>query len=102
MDDIRNIYKEEEYKILFKEFYPSLVQFAFHYINNHETAEDIVQEIFVYLWEKQIHFENELIEPIYTVLFAINVLLISEILKFNNITKEKSRITGKNKKNLSY
>ena len=61
MDDIRNIYKEKEYKILFKEFYPSLVQFAFHYINNHEAAEDIVQEIFVYLWEKQIHFENELI-----------------------------------------
>ena len=61
MDDIRKIYKEEEYKILFKEFYPSLVQFAFHYIYNHQAAEDIVQEIFVYLWEKQIHFENELI-----------------------------------------
>ena len=60
MDDLRNIYREHQYKILFKEFYPSLVQFAFQHISNHEAAEDIVQEIFVYLWEKQIKFDHEL------------------------------------------
>ena len=61
MNNIQNIYEESRYKILFNEFYPALVQFAFSFINNEEAAKDIVQEIFIRIWEKRIKFENELL-----------------------------------------
>lgn len=61
MNNIQNIYEESRYKILFNEFYPALVQFAFSFINNEEAAKDIVQEIFIRIWEKKVKFENELL-----------------------------------------
>ena len=61
MNNIQNIYEESRYKILFNEFYPALVQFAFLFINNEDAAKDIVQEIFIRIWEKRIKFENELL-----------------------------------------
>lgn len=35
----------------FLEYYPSLLSFARHYVREWEVAEDIVQDIFVRLWE---------------------------------------------------
>ena len=61
MNNIQNIYEESRYKILFNEFYPALVQLAFSFINNEEAAKDIVQEIFIRIWEKKVKFENELL-----------------------------------------
>ena len=61
MNNIQNIYEESRDKILFNEFYPALVQFAFSFINNEEAAKDIVQEIFIRIWEKKVKFENELL-----------------------------------------
>ena len=61
MNNIQNIYEESRYKILFNKFYPALVQFAFSFINNEEAAKDIVQEIFIRIWEKKVKFENELL-----------------------------------------
>lgn len=60
MFDHKNLYKEKEYEILFKEFYAPLVIFTNQFIRNRETAEDIVQEIFVQFWEKGLKFENDL------------------------------------------
>ena len=61
MNNIQNIYEESRYKILFNELYPELVQFSFSFINNEEAAKDIVQEIFIRIWEKKVKFENELL-----------------------------------------
>ena len=61
MKNFRNIYDESEYEILFKEFYTPLVQFAFQIINDNEAAKDIVQDLFVQLWEKELTFTNELV-----------------------------------------
>lgn len=61
MNLFHNIYKESRYEILFKEFYNPLVQFAFKIINDLDAAKDIVQDLFVQLWEKKLHFENELV-----------------------------------------
>ncbi len=61
MKNFRNIYDESEYEILFKEFYNPLVQFAFQIINDNEAAKDIVQDLFVQLWEKELKFTNELV-----------------------------------------
>lgn len=60
MDTFFNTYKESDYKTLFQEFYSALVHFAITIINDHKVAEDIVQEIFVQLWEKELKFENQL------------------------------------------
>lgn len=60
MLNYKNLYKEKEYELLFKEFYAPLVIFTNQYIRDRETAEDIVQEIFVQIWEKELKFENNL------------------------------------------
>ncbi len=59
MLNYQNLYNEKEYKILFKEFYTPLVIFTNQFIHNRETSEDIVQEIFVRIWEKELKFEND-------------------------------------------
>lgn len=48
--------REEAYHELFKEFYRSLVLFAMRYIEEQEEAEDIIQELFVAVWEKKEKF----------------------------------------------
>lgn len=53
--DIANISSGDVnvYELLFKHFYPSLVGFANAYIKNHDAAEDIVQEVFVKIWNER-------------------------------------------------
>ncbi len=54
---------------LFKKFYPRLHVFAFKVVRNKEIAEDIVQDIFIRLWEKK---EN--IKPVNIEGFIFKVL----------------------------
>lgn len=90
MNNIQNIYEESRYKILFNEFYPALVQFAFSFINNEEAAKDIVQEIFIRIWEKRSNLKtNYYCVNIYTFPRKINVSLIYGIAKFNITTSNK-------------
>ncbi|MEM7298388.1 MAG: RNA polymerase sigma-70 factor [Bacteroidota bacterium] len=44
---------EQKFDTLFREYYPSLVAFANKQINDLETSEDLVQELFVHLYEKK-------------------------------------------------
>lgn len=39
------------YETLFKEYYKSLVRFAEGYLFDQQISEDIVQELFIYIWE---------------------------------------------------
>lgn len=41
------------FKTLFQELYPDMVKIALFYVRDLPTAEDITQEIFTKLWEKQ-------------------------------------------------
>ncbi|MCK9639319.1 MAG: RNA polymerase sigma-70 factor [Prolixibacteraceae bacterium] len=47
------------YEALFSNYYPGLVRFAEGYLFDKQTCEDIVQNIFIYLWEnaEKINFE---------------------------------------------
>lgn len=49
----------KEYKKLFDSLYASLCLFANNYLEDFEVAEDIVQEIFVKIWEDKITFNTE-------------------------------------------
>lgn len=48
----------EGYKSLFDTLYSPLCLFANKYVNNMDTAEDIVQEIFIKIWEQKIQYIN--------------------------------------------
>jgi RNA polymerase sigma-70 factor (family 1) len=46
-------WKADSFKPFFESFYPSLCLFANKYTRDHEAALDIVQEAFVYIWNKK-------------------------------------------------
>lgn len=48
----------EGFKSLFETLYPPLCLFANSYLNNLDTAKDIVQEIFIRIWEKKPPVKN--------------------------------------------
>ena len=49
----------KEYKTLFDGVYPSMCLFAVKYVNDSDVAKDIVQEVFIKIWEKKVEFQNE-------------------------------------------
>ncbi|AXP80475.1 ECF RNA polymerase sigma factor SigW [Mariniflexile rhizosphaerae] len=49
----------KDYNTLFKSLYPQLCVFAYKYLDNLETSKDIVQEVFIKVWEDKTTFENE-------------------------------------------
>ena len=42
---------EKAFQAFFVDYYPVLVSFAMKYLENQETAEDVVQDVFVKIWE---------------------------------------------------
>lgn len=81
----RNEYREEQMKQIYDEYYQRLCFYAAKYVHDHEEAKDIVQEIFVKLWEKELDFENKyalsayLYPAVYH--FCVNRLHLDEIHK---------------------
>lgn len=61
---------KKEYQILFETHYSKLCRYAFAILQNHEEAEDVVQNIFVNFWNKEdktsisVDFENYLIRAV--------------------------------------
>ena len=51
-----NAKERSAYHELFREFYRSLVMYAMRYVEEQGEAEDIVQDVFVAVWEKQDKF----------------------------------------------
>ncbi len=49
----------KEYKNLFDTLYTSLCVFANKYLDNLDTSKDIVQEVFIKIWEDKVSFQNE-------------------------------------------
>lgn len=47
------------YHELFRIYYRSLVLYAMRYLERQEEAEDVVQDLFVAVWEKKEHFLSE-------------------------------------------
>ncbi len=49
----------KEYKVLFDTFYTSLCLFSNKYLNDIDLSKDVVQEVFIKIWDQEIVFENE-------------------------------------------
>ncbi len=41
------------YEIVFREYYPRLCRFAYTFLSDKDAAEDVVQEVFVTIWQKR-------------------------------------------------
>lgn len=48
-----NHLNRSDFEVLFKEQYSSLCRFAFGYTNDYDSAQEIVQEVFINLWLKR-------------------------------------------------
>jgi len=44
---------EKTYKSLFNEYYEPLCNLAYRYLHDSDNSEDVVQEVFTYLWRKR-------------------------------------------------
>lgn len=44
---------KKAFKVLFESYYPSLCVYAYRLVNENETAEEMVQQLFVKIWEKR-------------------------------------------------
>ncbi len=49
----------KEYKTLFNELYKSLCLFSNKYVDDLEVSKDIVQDVFIKVWEDKIEFQSE-------------------------------------------
>lgn len=49
----------KEYKSVFNTLYPSLCLFSNKYLENLDISKDIVQEVFIKVWEDKIEFQND-------------------------------------------
>ena len=49
----------KDYKTLYESLYPQLCLFAYRYLNDLEISKDIVQDVFVKVWEDNIRFLNK-------------------------------------------
>ncbi len=52
IENFKNSYSEIEYEAVFKKYFPALRKYAQLFVHE-QAAEDIVQDILVYLWENQ-------------------------------------------------
>lgn len=48
-----------KYKALFNTFYDSLCLFANKYLDDIEVSKDLVQDVFIRVWDKEIGFDND-------------------------------------------
>ena len=45
--------QEKGFKQVFESFYPRLLRFAMEYVKNKQEAENVLQNVFLTLWEKR-------------------------------------------------
>lgn len=77
---------EKDYKTLFYEYFPRLLYYACRFVDK-ETGEDIIQDVFVYVWENR---ENIVMEEAFiSLLYEMVYNKVLNILKHRKIVYEK-------------
>ncbi|GAA3651812.1 RNA polymerase sigma-70 factor [Flavivirga jejuensis] len=59
MSGDRKDFTHREYKSYFESLYPQLCVFAYKYLNDLDTSKDVVQDVFIKVWESKTVFKNE-------------------------------------------
>ncbi len=81
-----NARDHEAFKQLFREFFQDIAYYSSKILKDTDIAEDIAQEVFIRLWEKENHFENYLALKSSLYLSARNCCL--NYIKHHNIVVE--------------
>ena len=82
-----NIWQTKEgFEILFKQYYEPLCNFVFGMVKDYDASEDVIQELFVKLWEKRNDFSDDISVKAYLYRAARNMAL--NHLKHFDIKKE--------------
>ena len=75
---------KQSFELLFKKFYTSLCAFAYNYISSEECVVDIVQDVFMKIWERKKEFNN--VSDIKSYLYiAVRNSCLNEINKTKNL-----------------
>ena len=53
-----NVHSAEAYRRLYDDYYKALVLYADKILLSEESSEDVVQSVFVYMWEKKVTFAS--------------------------------------------
>ena len=80
------IQTESGFKTLYKSYYSKLMRFARYYTLCEEDAENIVQDVFVLLWEKKAATENKVLLASYLFTMVKNRCL--DYLKHKSVVEE--------------
>ncbi|WP_165836000.1 RNA polymerase sigma-70 factor [Marinifilum breve] len=59
------VLSKDNFRKIFDHYFVSLVAFANTFVSNINLSEDLVQEVFVRLWEKQDEYQNEITLKVY-------------------------------------
>lgn len=71
-----NIWQTKEgFEILFKQYYEPLCNFVFGMVKDYDASEDVIQELFVKLWEKRNDFSDDISVKAYLYRAARNMAL---------------------------
>lgn len=58
-DNMFGTARTSDFNTVVKQYYPAIVFFAEKIIDNHAIAQEIAQDVFVKLWEKEQNFDND-------------------------------------------
>jgi len=67
--------KDVDFESLFKSFFSPLVGFAYKIVGNYDVSKDLVQEMFIKIWNKGIIFESQKSIKVYLYLSTRNICL---------------------------
>ncbi|MDR0544690.1 MAG: RNA polymerase sigma-70 factor [Odoribacteraceae bacterium] len=56
--ELVNRKEQQGFRLLYRDYYRSLVALGMHYTRQRETAEDVVQDLFRALWQRDLYFES--------------------------------------------
>ena len=73
---IKGIEEDEIFRNLFIDYYPSLISFALYYVGDKTIAEDLVQEVFVKLWETRERWSASMIFLLMSIRWSVLSVLI--------------------------
>ena len=89
-----NPFSNSDYTLLFNELYSPLCQYCMSLVGEKETAEDIVQEQFVYIWENRKRLGNIQLLKLYLYKAVKNKSI-------NHLKKQFSRVTKYDTENIA-
>jgi RNA polymerase sigma-70 factor (family 1) len=74
---------KEAFRVLFERYAPKIYNFALSYLRNEQEAEEMVQDVFLKIWEKREHLDKS--KNIKSFIFKIAVNSIYDLIRRKNI-----------------